>query len=330
MPTKSEFSFIRSLRSAIKTGTLVDEDLIFSNEIERRVQSTESLRSVRGSGLMAGARSFFCPINFAHRAVTTAPGSGGGIVDKSYLQFSDLLSYSTAIQQGAQTINNAIGTAYLGMVSSLPAPSWLPETGPIGDTDPSFAGVVIAPKRISGKVIVSSMLLSMSPDAEALITTDLGRSLSSQLDRAIYYGTGANDQPVGIASHPNTHKIPFDALNWWQNLTELENLCCLADVSEAFFGNVTSPTVRRELKRTVCGSGSTDLIWSQLTRPLSSNVINTTALFGGCFDNLLIISWALEVMVNPFTFAPEGKVEITGNLFCNFSFRKPTAFGVIA
>ena len=277
MPTKSEFSFIRALRSAIKTGTLVDDDLILSNEIERRVQSTESLRFLRGSGLPAGARSFFCPINFAGRRAISAGSGGAGIVDKNYLQFSDLLSYSTAIQQGAQTMTNAVGTAYLGMVSSLPAPSWLPETGPVGDTDPSFAGVVIEPKRVSGKVICSSMLLSMSPDAEALITADLGRSLSSQLDRAIYYGTGANDQPLGIAAHPNTHKIAYDPA-WWQQLTELESLCCLADVSENFFGYVTSPVVRRELKRTVCGSGSTELIWPQLIWPLSSNVINTTAV----------------------------------------------------
>ena len=329
MRTEPQFSFIRSLRNAIKTGTLIDEDLIFSNEIERRVQSTESLRFLRGSGLPAGARSFFCPINFAGRRAISAGSGGAGIVDKNYLQFSDLLSYSTAIQQGAQTMTNAVGTAYLGMVSSLPAPSWLPETGPVGDTDPSFAGVVIEPKRVSGKVICSSMLLSMSPDAEALITADLGRSLSSQLDRAIYYGTGANDQPLGIAAHPNTHKIAYDPA-WWQQLTELESLCCLADVSENFFGYVTSPVVRRELKRTVCGSGSTELIWPQLIWPLSSNVINTTAVFAGCFDNLLIVSWALEVQVNPFTFAEQGKVEITGHLFCNFAFRKPTAFGVIS
>ena len=221
MRTDPQFSFIRSLRSAIKTGTLVDEDLIFSNEIERRVQSTESLRYLRGSGLPAGARSFFCPVNFARRDVSAGAG-GAGIVDKSYLQFSDLLTYSTAIQQGALSINDAIGSAYLGMVSSLPSPSWVAETAPIGDTDPSFAGVTIEPKRISGKVIVSSMLLSMSPDAESLITADLGRALSSQLDRSIYFGTGANDQPLGIAAHPNTHKIPFDAAAWWQNLTELE------------------------------------------------------------------------------------------------------------
>jgi hypothetical protein len=67
MRTEPKFSFIRSLRSAIKTGTLVDEDLIFSNEVFRRIESTESLRSIHGAGLAAGSRSFFCPLSFARR-----------------------------------------------------------------------------------------------------------------------------------------------------------------------------------------------------------------------------------------------------------------------
>jgi hypothetical protein len=77
---------------------------------------------------------------------------------------------------------------------------------------------------------------------------------------------------------PPLRKIAFDAAAWWQSLTELENLCSLADVSEDFFDYVASPVVRRELKRTVRGSGSTGLVWPQLTRPLSSNVVGTTAV----------------------------------------------------
>jgi hypothetical protein len=93
MTYKSPFSFYRAINSLLKRGSLLDAEESFDAEVRRRIESTEALRSVCGSGLPAGARSFFCPINFAHRAVTTAPGSGGGIVDKSYLQFSDLLSY---------------------------------------------------------------------------------------------------------------------------------------------------------------------------------------------------------------------------------------------
>jgi hypothetical protein len=71
-------------------------------------------------------------------------------------------------------------------------------------------------------------------------------------------------------------------------------------------------------------------IWQYLTRPLSSNVIDSAEVFAGCFDNLTIIIWGLEVQANPFTLAQAGQVEITGHLFCNFAFRKPAAFGVIS
>jgi hypothetical protein len=70
-----------------------------------------------------------------------------------------------------------------------------------------IAGAVIQPKRVSGRSVVSAMLLSLSPDAEALISADLGRSLSSQLDRAIYYGTGGGDEPMGIKADSGTHKL---------------------------------------------------------------------------------------------------------------------------
>lgn len=127
------------------------------------------------------------------------------------------------------------------------------------------------------------MLLSASPDAEALITGDLGKSLSNQLDRAVLYGAGGL-QPLGIANHPDTHKIAFDA-TWWGNLTELEYQCATADVSELYYGEIVSPLVRRELKRTVVTNGGTDPIWSQLPRALSSNVVTGAQAFGGCWDS---------------------------------------------
>jgi hypothetical protein len=139
MHTEPQFSFIRSLRNVIKSGTLLDEDLILSNQVFDRIRSTEALRSLRGAGVSAGARSFFCPLSFRGRALSTAPGSGQGIVDHSYFQFSDLLSYSTAIGQGAAVINDATGNAHLGIVSTLPNPSWVAEDAPAPDTDATFA-----------------------------------------------------------------------------------------------------------------------------------------------------------------------------------------------
>jgi hypothetical protein len=67
MRTDPQFSFIRSLRSAIKTGTLVDEDFIFSNEIERR--------GVKILFLFAAVRAFKAWRRFSPRSehCTTRP-----------------------------------------------------------------------------------------------------------------------------------------------------------------------------------------------------------------------------------------------------------------
>lgn len=127
------------------------------------------------------------------------------------------------------------------------------------------------------------MLLSASPDAEALITGDLGKALSNQLDRAVLYGSGGV-QPLGIAGHPDSHKITFDP-TWWQNLTELEYQCATADVSELLFGYIVSPIVRRELRRTMVSNGGTDPIWGELPNPISSNVVTGNQAFGGCWDS---------------------------------------------
>jgi hypothetical protein len=182
---------------------------------------------------------------------------------------------------------------------------------------------------VSAKVVCSAQLLASSPDAEQLVVGDLGRALSNQLDRSALYGTGGT-QPLGISAHPDTHKIAFDAAAWWQNLTELQYQILLADVSPLQYGEIASPLSARELKRTVCGSGSSELIWWKLTRPLASNVVNTNAVFAGCWDSCVVAIWGLEIVLNPYSQAHLGKVEIIAHLFCDLGFRYPKAFGLIS
>jgi hypothetical protein len=328
MSDKTKFSFSRAINSLLKRNCLLDAEALFDAEIRRRTESTETLRQLRAN-LMPADLSFYAPVISRVRRSVDASGTGSGIIAKEDIgPFSDLLQWSATLSQGAEVLTNVQGDLSAGVSTALPAPSWLAETGPASETEQSFSKLELKPKRISAKITVSSMLLSASPDAEALITGDLGKSLSNQLDRAVLYGAGGL-QPLGIANHPDTHKIAFDA-TWWGNLTELEYQCATADVSELYYGEIVSPLVRRELKRTVVTNGGTDPIWSQLPRALSSNVVTGAQAFGGCWDSCVIASWALEVIVNPFSQAHLGKVEIVGHLFCDVGLRYPKAFGVIA
>jgi hypothetical protein len=76
-------------------------------------------------------------------------------------------------------------------------------------------------------------------------------------------------------------------------------------------------------------NGGTDPIWSELPNPISSNVVTGAEAFGGCWDSCVIATWGLEIIVNPFSQAHLGKVEIVGNLFCDVGLRYPKAFGKI-
>jgi hypothetical protein len=76
--------------------------------------------------------------------------------------------------------------------------------------------------------------------------------------------------------------------------------------------------------------GASELIWWKLAKPIASNSVNSNAVFAGCWDSCVIATWGLEIIVNPFSQAHTGRVEIVDNLFCDLGLRYPKSFGVIA
>jgi hypothetical protein len=322
---KQPFSFGRAISALLKRGSLLDAEESFDIAVRKRIASTEALSQLRANFLPAEL-SFYAPVIARARRSVDAGGSGSGVVGKTDIgPYSDLLQWSATLKQGAQLLTDVVGDLSAGVSTSLPAPSWVAETEPAPDTDQTFTKLNLKPKRVSAKITVSSMLLSASPDAEALITGDLAKGLSSQLDHAVLYGTGGL-QPLGIANHPDTNKVfGLD----WKALSDLEALCASADIAEANFGYITSPNVRRDLKTALLSPGAGP-IWEHLTNPLSSNVVDTVTVFAGCWDSCSIASWGLEIIVNPFSKAEYGQVEIVGHLFCDVGLRYPKAFGVVS
>jgi len=332
MSDKKRFNFTRAINSLLKRQSLLDAEAQFDCEIRRRIQDTNELQMLRASHLPGNQYSFFAPVlSTRTRRDVSAGGAGSGLVSRQDLGLrSDLLQWSACVTQGAELLTDCIGDLSTGITTVLPAPSWISETGAIAETNTAYSRLDLKPKRVSAKIIASSMLLTASPDAENLITSDMGKALSNQLDKAALYGAAPGGlQPTGIASHPDTHKIALDPLGWWTTATELERLCAEADVSMAQYGEIVSPVTARDLKRVACAADINQSTWSAMTKPLSSNVVYTNAAFGGCWDSMVIAVWALEIIVDPFTQSPSGQVIITGHLFCDVGLRYPAAFGAI-
>jgi len=172
MTQKSPFSFYRVINSLLKRASLLDAEESFDAEVRCRIESTEALLQLRASNL-PNTFSFYAPVLSRTRRDVSAGAGGGGIVAKEDIgPFSDLLQWSATVRAGAQLLTNVVGDLSAGVSTSLPAPSWVTEAGPAPDTDQTFTKLELKPKRVSAKIVVSSLLLSASPDAETLISTE--------------------------------------------------------------------------------------------------------------------------------------------------------------
>jgi hypothetical protein len=205
-------------------------------------------------------------------------------------------------------------------------------------SDPQFGKVTLKPKTLGAVTRITRQLLVQSPDARALIIADLGRALSSQVDRAVFYGAGGN-APLGILNHPNTVKLPIGsetAPTYWDQITELEYQIGLANIpfrpsprpepGEEFgvFGWIISPIVARDYRRNLPAQGT------ELMHPLVSNVISDAKAFAGCWQVCYIGIWETEILVNPFRLAEQGLVEVAATMQADVGFRYPNAFGVLS
>jgi hypothetical protein len=97
------------------------------------------------------------------------------------------------------------------------------------------------------------------------------------------------------------------------------------------YANVTSPAVKRFFKVLAAWNTSGSLsTWAGLTRPFSSAVVSTPVVICGSFYFLTIAIWATDLLVNPYTQATGGLVDLTVNLFCSCGVRMPKAFGMLS
>jgi hypothetical protein len=279
--------------------------------------------------VMPRAYSFFAPvINPYRQRVLTAAGAGAGVVAEEGLEpISSLLLWSSALAQGATLLSGLTANVQAGVTTTLPQPSWVNEASAPAQGDPVFSKLSLSPKRISCNLDVSSTLLAAS-DAEQLLINDLGKSLSGQLDRSVYHGVGGN-APLGIANHPDSVKILHSA-DWWVDICKGERVTGEADVGELFQSFATNPAGRETLRQAT-RTGATQPIWSEVSpKMVCTNAVQGLSVFCGCWQECVIGIWMLEIIVNPFSKAESGLVQLTGNLYCNVGLRYPNAFAMIS
>ena len=97
----------------------------------------------------------------------------------------------------------------LPRLSDSIAAGWLGETASISDDDLAVTALTTAPHRLGSRDSVTFMLLA-GADAqfghEALIISEMTRAHMQAKEQAVYYGTGASNQPTGLNAATNVNK----------------------------------------------------------------------------------------------------------------------------
>lgn len=144
------------------------------------------------------------------RALTGATSSdGGALIPIDYIPRLIELLYAKVIASalGAKKVPFANGRARIPKMTAGSTAYWSAEGATIQQSQPSFGFVELVAKDLTALVPISNDLLyDTGFSANEFVVNDLIRRIALALDLAVFYGTGKNNQPLGLDNAPDLTK----------------------------------------------------------------------------------------------------------------------------
>ena len=142
-----------------------------------------------------------------------AVGTGGALVPTPIAaEIIDLLrAKAVSFQAGARTIPMDSATLKFAKLTKDPVGSWRAENAPITEDEPAFAATTLTAKTWALITRVSRELLEDAQNLDAVLRTGFANSAALALDSAILFGTGASNQPLGVANTSGIQSVSLGA-----------------------------------------------------------------------------------------------------------------------
>lgn len=145
------------------------------------------------------------------RAMSEGGLSSGGYMVPSLLsaQVIDLSrNQARVIQAGAVTVPMESNKLTLAKVLTGPKAGWKAENAPIAESNDMTLGAVnMEAKTLVGMMRMSIELLEDAANIDSIISTELSAALALEMDRAGLFGTGTDNEPLGVYNTPGVQKI---------------------------------------------------------------------------------------------------------------------------
>ena len=231
------------------------------------------------------------------------------------------------VNAGASYMTGLVGNVSIPVYSGSNV-GWAGEVDAATNGAGSFTEVALEPKRLTAYIDVSKQfLIQDSNSAEEMLKRDIVAAISNKLEATIL-GTeaGSTTKPAGML---NGVTADSNAITY-EDIVEMEATLEGANVSGEI-KYIVSPTAKAALKTTKidAGSGKFAMEGNEMN---GYPVICTSAVAGkgvimGNFNDLVIGQWGgIDLTVDPYTQAANGKVRLVINAYFDAKPRRAEAF----
>ena len=231
------------------------------------------------------------------------------------------------VNAGASYMTGLVGNVSIPVYSGSNV-GWAGEVDAATNGAGTFTEVALEPKRLTAFIDVSKQfLLQDSNSAEEMLKRDIVAAISDKLEATIL-GTeaGSSTKPAGMLNGVSPES---DAITY-EDIVNMEATLEGANVSGEI-KYIVSPTAKATLKTTKidAGSGKFAMEGNEMN---GYPVLCTSAVAGkgvimGNFNDLVIGQWGgIDLTVDPYTQAANGKVRLVINAYFDAKPRRAEAF----
>lgn len=276
---------------------------------------------------------------------TANPGDQGGLTVPTIVNQIILALWQRTFldKVGARRLNGLTGNQEFPIQKTKPVAQLVGEIQTLADDGILFDQLPMAPKRRGSTIPVSKqLLLQSSIDVEALIIDNINKALGIQMNidaiNALLLAITTGNK--NLVSLGNNGGVPTYA-----NIIGLETAITSADADVENMAYLTNSVMRGLFKLTPQLANTAGVpVWndSQINNypAVSSNIVpsaltkgtatNASAIIFGNFSDLYVGMWGgTDFVVDPYTLAKTGQVQITANMYWDVEVARPASFAGI-
>lgn len=277
------------------------------------------------------------PMEYRANIVAGTDTAGKEIVSTEKFEILKPLRESLVLMKaGAQFIDNCIGDISIPAYGGTSA-AWKGEVVSADDGAGAFSDVDMKPKRLTAYIDISKQFLAQdSVGAEAMLKEDIVLAIAAKLEGTVLGKANVSaTQPLGMFYTAPT----VNGAASWANVVALETAL---DSSNALIDNlsyVTNAGARGILKTTEKAPGTAKFLLDgkemngypvHVTNHVAKELQTGADEYGIAFANwrdLVIASWGgIDIVVDPFTVAKEGKVRLVVNAYFDAAWRRTASY----